>query len=233
MANSLLGQEPRTVDKRIEATIRDELDYLNKYGADYWNSGTTGLLGWGAFSAAQQSLGASGRGERAVTQLQTINNQMKGGYSDEDLWNMFNDELINTFPENDEYRLAMDLIDRDGSYGGGDVEREGYSRGGISRLASKGAKAIKSLLGEKKDKGLPDESFDDFTKRKRQIELEKLRQIEESPQKIANKKRIDELVESRKLTEAEENIRTLRTIEHHEGTGNRDRYSDRGKNHRN
>ncbi len=38
---------------------------------------------------------------------------------------------------------------------------------------------------------------------------------------------------TRKLTEAEENIRTLRTIEHHEGTGNRDRYSDRGKNHRN
>ncbi len=123
MANSLLGQEPRTVDKRIEATIQDELDYLSKYGTDYWNSGTTGLFGWGAFSAAQQSLGASGRGERALTQLQTINNQMKGGYSDEDLWNMFNDELINTFPENDEYRLAMDLIDREGSYGGGRIKK--------------------------------------------------------------------------------------------------------------
>ena len=54
--------------------------------------------------------------------------------------------------------------------------------------------------------GETDESFDDFTKRKRQIELKRLRQIEKSPQKIANKKRIDELVESRKLTEAEKNI---------------------------
>ena len=26
----LLGQEPRTVDKRIEATMQDEFDYINK-----------------------------------------------------------------------------------------------------------------------------------------------------------------------------------------------------------
>ena len=123
MANSLLGQEPRTVDKRIQATIQDEINYLSKYGSDYWNSGTTGLLGWGAFSGVQQSLGASGRGERAWNNLNEINFKMKGGYSQEELWNMFNDELINTFPENDDYRLSIELMDRE-RYGlGGPVSR--------------------------------------------------------------------------------------------------------------
>ena len=149
MANSLLGQEQRIVDQRIQATIQDEIDYLTKYGEEYWNSGTaeSSPLGFGLFSRTAQDLGASGRGQRALTNLQTINNQMQGGYSDEDLWNMFNDELINTFPENETYRLAMDLIDREGNYGGGEVDRQQYQIGGP--IAKAAMKKIKGLLGKK------------------------------------------------------------------------------------
>jgi hypothetical protein len=147
--SSLLGQEPRTVDKRIQATIQDEINYLSKYGSDYWNSGTTGLLGWGAFSGVQQSLGASGRGERAWNNLNEINFKMKGGYSQEELWNMFNDELINTFPENDDYRLSIGLMDREENYGGGRIKK---AEGGVVPKVGKQSFAdiAKSLLNRRK-----------------------------------------------------------------------------------
>ncbi len=55
--SSLLGQEQRTVDKRLQATMQDEFDYITKYGTDYFNSGTaeSSPLGFGLFSGAAQS----------------------------------------------------------------------------------------------------------------------------------------------------------------------------------
>ena len=152
MANSLLGQEQRIVDQRIDATISGEIDYINKYGNEYWQSGTkeSSPFGLGLFSGAAQSLGASGRGKRAWHNLKDINFKMQGGYSEEELWNKFNDQLISTFPDNDEFRLSVDFLDREENYGGGEAEREPYRFGGLSKAA---LKKLKSLLGKKEAKG--------------------------------------------------------------------------------
>ena len=120
---SLLGQEKRIVDQRIDATIADEIDFITRYGRDYWQSGTkeSSPLGLGLLSGASQALGASGRGERAWNNLKDINLKMKGGYSEEELWNKFNDQLISIFPDNDDYRLSVDFLDREENYSGGRV----------------------------------------------------------------------------------------------------------------
>ena len=72
------------LNKRLEATINEETKYAKEYGDDYFKKGT------GLFGRLGRSLGDSGEGLRAFTEMRKANNQLGDKYTNEQLTTMLN-----------------------------------------------------------------------------------------------------------------------------------------------
>ena len=78
------------LDKRLKATIAEETKYAKEYGDDYFKKGT------GLFGRLTRSLGDSGEGLRAFTEMRKANNQLGDKYTNEQLANMLNEGYSNS-----------------------------------------------------------------------------------------------------------------------------------------
>ena len=92
------------LDQRLNAIIRGEVKNIEEYGDRYFNSGT------GLFGKLGQELGDSGRGRRAVLEAIKANQDMGGDYSNNEILEMFNDKLTETFPDDDTYRISPSVL---------------------------------------------------------------------------------------------------------------------------
>ena len=92
------------LDQRLNAIIRGEVKNIEEYGDRYFNSGT------GLFGKLGQELGDSGRGRRAVLEAIKANRDMGGDYSNNEILEMFNDKLTETFPDDDTYRISTSVL---------------------------------------------------------------------------------------------------------------------------
>ena len=96
--------ETNLLDQRLNAIISGEVKNIQKFGDRYFNSGT------GIFGKIGQELGDSGRGRRAVLEAIKANKDMGGDYTNNQILEMFNDKLIETFPDNETYRIASTVL---------------------------------------------------------------------------------------------------------------------------
>ena len=78
------------LDKRLKAMVAEETKYAKKYGDDYFKKGT------GLFGRLGRSLGDSGEGLRAFTEMRKANNQLGDKYTNEQLANMLNEGYSNS-----------------------------------------------------------------------------------------------------------------------------------------
>ena len=101
------------LDKRLEAIFNDEVKNIKQYGDRYFDSGT------GLFGKVMQELGDSGRGRRAYLDAVKANKDMGGGYSNQEIFSMFNKALINSFPDDEQYRLSPSLLPKEKKAEGG------------------------------------------------------------------------------------------------------------------
>ena len=95
------------LDERLDKFVANEVANVQQYGDDYFESGTGKLLG-----RFHRSLGASGRGEKTYTLMKTVNNQLGGSYTNEELANMLNIGYENAGLEN-RFKLPEDLQTRE------------------------------------------------------------------------------------------------------------------------
>jgi len=79
------NNEKSFLDERLDALVQQELNYIDKYGEDYFKSGT-GLLG----RATRKIFKDSGEGLRVFTDMRQANNQLGGNYTNEELASMIN-----------------------------------------------------------------------------------------------------------------------------------------------
>jgi len=89
MTNETYRYEPSIGEKRIAATIADEVKFAKEYGDSYFHGGT------GLFGPLSRSLGSSGEGLSAFTKISRINNQMGLKYTNEQLADKINQEFEN------------------------------------------------------------------------------------------------------------------------------------------
>ena len=78
------------LDKRLKAMVAEETKYAKEYGDDYFKKGT------GLFGRLGRSLGDSGEGLRAFTEMRKANNQLGDKYTNEQLANMLNEGYSNS-----------------------------------------------------------------------------------------------------------------------------------------
>jgi hypothetical protein len=78
------------LDKRLKAMVDEETKYAKEYGDDYFKKGT------GLFGRLGRSLGDSGEGLRAFTEMRKANNQLGDKYTNEQLANMLNEGYSNS-----------------------------------------------------------------------------------------------------------------------------------------
>ena len=78
------------LDKRLKAMVAEETKYAKEYGDDYFKKGT------GLFGPLSRSLGDSGEGLRAFTEMRKANNQLGDKYTNEQLANMLNEGYSNS-----------------------------------------------------------------------------------------------------------------------------------------
>jgi len=104
-------EEP-ILNQRLNATINSEAKNLEEYGDEFWDSGG------GFLSGFRMSLGDSNKGQRLFNELRTINNQMGGEYSNEELLNManegFKDKGLN-------YIISTDVLPKEKKFEGGET----------------------------------------------------------------------------------------------------------------
>ena len=96
--------ETNLLDQRLNAIISGEVENIQKFGDRYFNSGT------GIFGKIGQELGDSGRGRRAVLEAIKANKDMGGDYTNNQILEMFNNKLIETFPDNETYRISSTVL---------------------------------------------------------------------------------------------------------------------------
>jgi len=111
MYNEGTPDEP-IINQRIKATINSEAKNLEEYGDEFWNSGG----GW--FTRLKMDLGASNQGKRLFTELRTINNQMGGDFSNQELLEMANEGLKN---KGLKYVISSDVLPKEKKFDGGET----------------------------------------------------------------------------------------------------------------
>ena len=79
------NNEKSFLDERLDALVQQEIKYINKYGENYFKSGT-GLFG----RATRKIFKDSGEGLRVFTDMRQANNQLGGNYTNEELASMIN-----------------------------------------------------------------------------------------------------------------------------------------------
>ena len=136
------GTDESILDKRLKSMVKEEVKYAKEYGDDYFKSGT------GFFGRLGRSLGDSGEGLRAFTEMRKVNNQLGDMYTNEQLASMINKGYSDAGLE---YKFVLpkkfktDRVKK--AHGGGDlpnkglealhkeepelVERMGYENGGL------------------------------------------------------------------------------------------------------
>ena len=78
------------LDKRLKAMVAEETKYAKEYGDDYFKKGT------GLFGRLGRSLGDSGEGLRAFTEMRKANNQLGHKYTNDQLANLLHEGYFNS-----------------------------------------------------------------------------------------------------------------------------------------
>ena len=178
------GGEPMPeIIQRLNAAVNTEVKLAKEFGDDYFNAGTDeGLLGAITGRFSRGVLDSSGKGLKAYTEMQKINNDLEAGFTDEQLANMLNKgyqdaELPYRFelPKDDREKKAegelvggQKELDRnnDGDITAEDFKmlREGKQEGGLlsdereKYLIGGIVKAVSKLFSPPKTKLKPEET---------------------------------------------------------------------------
>jgi hypothetical protein len=118
--------ETNLLDQRLNAIISGEVKNIQKFGDRYFNSGT------GIFGKLKQELGDSGQGRRAYLEAIKANKDMGGRYSNQEIFSMFNNALMENFPDDEKYRLSPSLLPKEKKADGGmpgDLDKDGKMSG--------------------------------------------------------------------------------------------------------
>ena len=118
MYNQGTNPDEPILEKRLKSTINAEVKNLQEYGDEFWNSGG------GFMSRFKMSMGDSNKGQRLFTELRTINNQMQGTYTNDELLKMANDSLKNSGLT---YTISNDVLPKVKKDEGGKMN---YAEGG-------------------------------------------------------------------------------------------------------
>ena len=134
------------LDQRLNAIINDEVKNIRQYGDRYFDSGT------GLFGKLKQELGDSGQGRRAYLDAVKANRDMGGRYSNQEIFSMFNNALMENFPDDEKYRLSPSLLPKEKKADGGmpgDLDKDGK----MSGYEQARQDAIEKSMREEKQEG--------------------------------------------------------------------------------
>ena len=125
----IIGGEPVSeIMQRLNAAINTEVKLAKEYGDKYFNAGTGAITG-----RLSRELGSSGKGKKAYTEMQKINNDLEGGFTDKELADMLNKGYEN---EDLSYRFELPEDDREkkaeGELVGGQKELDKNNDGDIT-----------------------------------------------------------------------------------------------------
>ena len=152
--------EMSALDKRINALIGEDVQYLKEYGKEYFEAGT------GLFGRLGISLGDSGKGRRVFNEIRKANNQMGDVYTNQELLDMINNRYKK---ENLKFEVSSDILPKEKrtqkAAGGlenpekADLDKDGN----ISSYEEARGEAIEESMREQKQEGGP-MSMDDQMK---------------------------------------------------------------------
>ena len=153
----ITGGEPVSeIMQRLNATINTEVTNAKKFGDKYFNAGTGAITG--RFSRGV--LDSSGKGLKAYTEMQKINNDLEGGFTDKELADMLNKGYEN---EDLSYRFKLPKDDREkkaeGELVGGQKKLDKNNDGDIT------AEDLAMLREGKQEGGMMDEQMDSMMQR--------------------------------------------------------------------
>ena len=127
------GGEPMPeIIQRLNAAINTEVKLAKEFGDDYFNAGTDeGLLGAITGRFSRGVLDSSGKGLKAYTEMQKINNDLEAGFTDEQLANMLNKGYQDAeLP----YRFELPKDDREKKAEGGNPEKNDLNRENLKNI---------------------------------------------------------------------------------------------------
>ena len=171
------GTEPvPEIIQRLNAAVNTEVKLAKEYGDKYFNAGTGAITG-----RLSRELGSSGKGKKAYTEMQKINNDLEGGFTDKELADMLNKGYEN---EDLSYRFELPEDDREkkaeGELVGGQKKLDKNNDGDIT------AEDLAMLREGKQEGGMMDEQMDSMMQREEAPVMEN-QMADMMPKKLKNK----------------------------------------------